>query len=115
MPEKMDWLGGNYDQPASVLPRGTHPIAGMETRDKATGVTRRGARDDNRETSGGAGYFNLPRGRITYEKSVTLHRKIVNLLLLYIRTRVDVRCATSVSTVACGFLVSGGSLRLLAR
>ena len=79
------------------------------------GVTRRGARDDNRETSGGAGYFNLPRWRITYEKSVTLHRKIVNLTYLYIRTRVGVRCATSVSTVACGSLVSGGSLRLLAR
>ena len=45
------------------------------------GVTRRGARDDDRETSGGAGYFNLPRWRITYEKSVTLHRKIVNLHL----------------------------------
>ena len=55
------------------------------------GVTRRGARDDDRETSGGAGYFNLPRWRITYEKSVTLHRKIVNLHLLYIRTRVDGR------------------------
>lgn len=81
MPEKMDWLGGNYDQPASVLPRETHPIAGMETRDKAMGVTRRGARDDDRERSGGAGYFNLPRWRITYEKSVTLHRKIVNLHL----------------------------------
>ena len=79
------------------------------------GVTRRGARDDERETSGGAGYFNLPRWRITYEKSVTLHRKIVNLHLLYIRTRVDVRCGTSVATVACGFLVSGGSLRLLVR
>ena len=45
------------------------------------GVTRRGARDDDRKTSGGAGYFNLPRWRITYEKSVTLHRKIVNLHL----------------------------------
>ena len=55
------------------------------------GVTRRGAREDDRKTSGGAGYFNLSRWRITYEKSVTLHRKIVNLHLLYIRTRVDGR------------------------